>query len=452
MEILVSFLVSILHNLGMGRGVEIKRDSYLRKLISRAGDGQVKVLTGLRRSGKSYLLFRLFRDFLVSSGVKDDHIIALALDDLRNRKYWNPIDLDDYVRSRIMEDGEMTYVFIDEIQFARPVPNSYVDDAKVGFENAVLGWLGIPGVDVYVTGSNSRMLSSDIATEFRGRLDNIEVRPLSFRELKEAYPENQRLLDEYFIFGGMPFLARLKESSERRRYLRDLVQQIYLRDILERNSIRGDKGTLDALLRAIASSVGSLTSLRRLSNMFLSLEGKTILPGTVERYIDYFADSFLLEPAVRLDVKGNRHIAGLRKFYFMDPGLRNALLDFSEIEQAHALENIVYNELRSRGLDVRVGSLSADFRDSSGEIERKTLEIDFVATDGNGKAYIQCAYDLAGEGKREQEIRGLLRIKDGFRRLVVSRDIVVPRYDRNGILYVGLEDFLLGDYLGLPGD
>ena len=255
---------------------------------------------------------------------------------------------------------------------------------------------------------------------------------------------------------GFPASSRVSSqavgSSERRRYLRDLVQQIYLRDILERNSIRGDKGTLDALLRAIASSVGSLTSLRRLSNMFLSLEGKTILPGTVERYIDYFADSFLLEPAVRLDVKGNRHIAGLRKFYFMDPGLRNALLDFSEIEQAHALENIVYNELRSRGLDVRVGSLSADFRDSSGEIERKTLEIDFVATDGNGKAYIQCAYDLAGEGKREQEIRGLLRIKDGFRRLVVSRDIVVPRYDRNGILYVGLEDFLLGNYLGLSKD
>ncbi len=436
----------------MDHVLDIKRESYLRTLLSKVGDGQAKVLTGLRRSGKSYLLFRLFRDALLASGVKDDHIVSLALDDIRNQKYWNPMNLDDHVRSLIKDDGERTYVFIDEIQFVRPVQSPFVDGAEVGFQNVVLGWLAIPGVDVYVTGSNSRMLSSDIATEFRGRVDSIEVRPLSFRELKAAFPENQRLLDDYIVFGGMPFLARLKENPERRRYLRNLFGEIYLKDILERNAIRGDKGTLDALLRAIASSVGSLTNVMRLSNVFRSLEGRKVQPATIERYIGFFEDSFLLEPASRLDVKGNRHIAGLRKYYFMDSGLRNALLDFSEIEAAHAMENIVYNEFRSRGLEVRVGSLAADLRDEDGEVQRKTLEIDFVATDGNGKAYVQCAYDLASEAKRKQETRGLLRIKDGFRKLVVTRNPVVPSFDKDGIFYVGLEDFLLGDYLGLPVD
>ena len=425
---------------------EIKRDGYLEKLHEKIGNGQIKVITGLRRSGKSHLLFRLFYNKLLAEGVNEDHIIPLAFDNIQNTKYWNPFYLDEYLRSKIIKDGEQTFVFLDEIQFVQKTPNPYLQGSYIGFENVLLGLLEIPNVEVYVTGSNSHMLSSDIATEFRGRADQIEVHPLSYKEWKENSPSFS--IEEYMVYGGMPYLSLLKKSEDKRFYLKNLFAEIYIKDILERYQIRNDKGVLDDLLCVIASSTGSLTNSTRLSNTFLSLKHQKIKTSTIEKYIDCFSDSFLLEPATRLDVKGKSYIAGLRKYYFTDIGLRNALLDFSEIASAHIMENMVYNELRTRGLEVRVGSITYDYKGETGKKEKKNLEIDFVCTNGNNKAYIQCAYDLPTEEKRIQETRGLLRIKDGFRKVVVLKQSIEPRYDQNGILYVGLEDFLLKDYLG----
>ncbi len=428
----------------------LPRKQYLDMLIRKKDNGRVKVITGLRRSGKSVLLFQLYREYLRSIGVPADRVVGLALDTLANARYRNPMELDAYIREQIRDDGSRYYVFIDEIQFVSSIQNPYVDDpeAKITFIDVVLGLMQMPNVDVYVTGSNSKMLSSDILTQFRDRADEIRVFPLSFAEFYEAYDGDKRgAWQEYCTYGGMPVTLTLDSHEEKSRYLKGLFEQMYIKDILERHALRNESEVLSILLDILASAIGSLTNPTRLSNTFESERQIKIAPDTIDTYIGYFMDAFLLQKASRYDVKGRKYIKTPAKYYFSDPGLRNARLGFRQLEETHLMENVLYSDLVRRGLDVDVGVVEYNTADGAGRKVRKQLEVDFVVNRGSDRFYIQSALSVADPEKREQEIASLLRIPDSFKKIVVVKDYMQPWTDDHGIQYMGVEPFLLNEGL-----
>ncbi|MBQ9361158.1 MAG: ATP-binding protein [Lachnospiraceae bacterium] len=426
------------------------REQYLNKIKSKKDNGRIKIITGLRRSGKSVLLFELYRDWLISEDVHEDHIIALALDVLENTKYRNPIELDKYVRERMTEDGERYYILIDEIQFVSEIQNPYVDntDAKITFIDVVLGFMQMKNADVYVTGSNSKMLSSDILTQFRDRGDEIRVYPLSFAEFYNKYEGDKRgAWQDYYTYGGMPLAASLETHEEKSQYLKDLFDRTYIKDVLERHEIKNDEEVLSVLLDILASGIGSLTNPTKLSNTFKSERQIAIGSETIERYIGYFEESFLIKKAVRYDVKGRKYIGTPAKYYYTDLGLRNARLGFRQLEETHIMENVLYNDLIRRGMNVDVGVVEYNTKDPDGKKIRKQLEVDFVVNKGDKRFYIQSALSIADPEKKEQEIASLKRIPDSFAKIVVVRDYLKPWQDENGITYVGIEQFLLDEDL-----
>ena len=426
----------------------IERKKYLDKLISRKQNGLVKVITGIRRCGKSYLLFNIYKDYLKSIGVEDECIICLALDDDENIRYRNPLELGKYIRSLTADESKEYYVFLDEIQKVVTIQNPYVEgvEDKISFVDVVLGLMKRDNIDVYVTGSNSKMLSSDILTEFRGRGDEIRVNPLSFAEFYNAFEGDKRdAWQEYYTYGGLPLVLAKKGHEEKAKYLGTLFDTIYLSDIMDRNSLAHEKNLLDDILNLISSSIGSLTNANKIANTFKSERQISVSHATVSKYLDYLIDSFLIYSASRYDVKGRKYIGSPYKYYFSDVGLRNARLNFRQQEENHIMENIIYNELCVRDFSVDVGIVEYCYKDAEKKSKRAYLEIDFIANKGSKKYYVQSALTVADEEKREQEIRSLKRVGDSFKKIVVVKDSIIPWHDDDGILYIGIEQFLLDE-------
>lgn len=426
----------------------IKRDRYLQKLIAKKDNGLIKIITGIRRCGKSFLLFNLYHEYLNSVGIDDVHIIELALDEAMNARYRNPMELDAYIRSKVKDSSQRYYIFIDEIQMTVSIPNPYINDksARIGFVDVLLGLMKIRNADIYVTGSNSRMLSSDIMTEFRGRGDEMRVNPLTYGEFYSAFEGDKRhAWREYYTYGGMPLILSQKSHEEKSKYLKDLFAKTYVTDVLEHNRIANDQSVLEDLLNVVSSSVGSLTNPTKLSNTFKSVQHTQISSNTISKYLDFFIDAFIMRKAQRYDIKGKRYINSLMKYYFTDVGLRNARLNFRQQEENHIMENVIFNELAAREFDIDVGVVEYNHLDEKGKKVRTQLEVDFVANNGSRRYYIQSAFSIDSEEKRKQEINSLVRVPDSFRKIVVVRDDILPWHDDNGILYVGIEQFLLDE-------
>ena len=404
---------------------EIKRDMYLQKLIDRQENGLIKIITGIRRCGKSYLLDPIYKNYLLSQGVKEDHIIKIDLDERKNNKYLNPDVLDEYIRSKII-DKNMYYVILDEIQ--------KVED----FESVLNGFLHIENVDIYVTGSNSKFLSSDIRTEFRGRGDEIRVLPLAFSEFITGYEGNrEEAWNEYKTYGGLPRILSQKTNEQKSKYLKDLFERTYLSDIVERHNIQRID-VLDSLVNILASSIGSLTNPKKLSDTFVSSSMKDVSINTITTYINYLLEAFLIEKAERYDVKGKQYISTPSKFYFSDIGLRNARLNFRQQEEDHIMENIIYNELLYRGYNVDVGVV--EIREKN---LRKQIEVDFVCNQADKRYYIQFALSLPTREKTLQEERPLMNINDNFKKIIVVKDNIKNWTTEEGITVIGLQEFLL---------
>lgn len=410
--------------------MEIRRDIYLNKLISKKHNGLIKVVTGMRRCGKSYLLFNLFKEYLVNEGVNENHIIEIAFDSFENRKYRDPEVLFPYLMEKIA-DKEMYYVLLDEVQM--------LDD----FES-VLNSLGRKkNVDVYVTGSNAKFLSKDIITEFRGRGDEVHMYPLTYSEFMSVYDgDKQEGWRDYVLFGGIPLVLGFETADQKSDFLKSLFEETYISDITGRNNIR-NKAELEELLNILSSAIGSLTNPSKLSATFKSVKNKTISKDTIIKYIDYLKDSFLIDSAIRYDIKGKKYINTPSKYYFTDLGLRNARLNFRQVEETHAMENIIFNELKVRGYNVDVGVVVMNEVDKNGKKIRKQLEVDFVCNKGSKRFYIQSAYALPDKEKMEQEQRSLVNTGDGFKKIIITKDAVAPLYNDEGILVMSVYDFLL---------
>ena len=409
---------------------EIKRNSYLKQLILGKQNGLIKIVTGIRRCGKSYLLFKIFRNHLLEQGVTPDHIISLALDDILNEEYCDPKKLVLYIKENI-KDSQIHYVLLDEVQMV---------DNFVGALNSLLH---IDNVDVYVTGSNSKFLSSDIATEFRGRGDEIRIYPLSFSEfLSEYNGDKNDAWRDYITYGGLPLILSLESSQQKSNYLHNLYQTVYLKDLIDRNGIK-KAVEFDALTKVMASSIGSPCNPNKLSNTFKSVSNTDLSSITIDNYLGFLQDAFLLEKASRYDIKGKKYIGTLSKYYFVDMGLRNCLLGFRQIEETHLMENVIYNELRSRGYLVDVGVVETRTRTENQGMLRKQLEIDFVVNNGSKRYYIQSALSLPNEEKIEQEMASLKNVSDSFQKIIIVKDNIVPHHNESGILFINLYDFLL---------
>ena len=409
--------------------MEIKRDFYLNKLIRHQKNGMVKIVTGVRRCGKSYLLLKLFRDYLLASNVAADHIISIALEDRGNKYLQDPDELYKYVKSLIIDEKDY-YVLLDEIQM---VPE---------FESVINGFLHISNVDIYVTGSNSKFLSSDIITEFRGRGDEIRVYPLNFSEFYSVYGGDfNRAWLTYCNYGGMPLCFSMETPEEKVQYLTNLFKMTYLADIINRNHLRGND-EINELTDILASSIGSLTNPLKLSNTFASEKKVHLSANTISVYLDCLQDAFLIEKAVRYDIKGKKYINTPAKYYFVDIGLRNARLSFRQQEYTHIMENVIYNELRLRGYSVDVGVVE-NVTKENGESVRKKLEVDFVVNLGNRRYYIQSAYNIPSEEKMRQEQASLLSINDAFRKIIIVNQPILSGYNEHGILLLSLQDFLM---------
>ena len=409
---------------------EIKRNSYLKQLISGKQNGLIKIVTGIRRCGKSYLLFKIFRNHLLEQGVTPDHIISLALDDILNEEYCDPKKLVLYIKENI-KDSQIHYVLLDEVQMV---------DNFVGALNSLLH---IDNVDVYVTGSNSKFLSSDIATEFRGRGDEIRIYPLSFSEfLSEYNGDKNDAWRDYITYGGLPLILSLESSQQKSNYLHNLYQTVYLKDLIDRNGIK-KAVEFDALTKVMASSIGSPCNPNKLSNTFKSVSNTDLSSITIDNYLGFLQDAFLLEKASRYDIKGKKYIGTLSKYYFVDMGLRNCLLGFRQIEETQLMENVIYNELRSRGYLVDVGVVETRTRTENQGMLRKQLEIDFVVNNGSKRYYIQSALSLPNEEKIEQEMASLKNVSDSFQKIIIVKDNIVPHHNESGILFINLYDFLL---------
>lgn len=407
----------------------IERNECLRKLIDRMGNGRIKVITGIRRCGKSYLLFNIFYNYLLENGVDKSHIIALQLDDRSNIKFQNPDYLYDFVHNQITDNGKY-YVLLDEVQFVQ------------NFERVLNSFLHISNVDVYVTGSNAKFLSSDIITEFRGRGDQIYLTPLSFKEYYDyCKMDFEDAWNEYSMYGGMPFLLTCKTDEQKIHYLENLFAETYIKDIVNRNNIR-DTGVLEDVLNVVSSSVGSLTNPNKLSNSFKSIKNIDVAPNTIKQYLDYCIDSFLLQKAYRYDVKGKKYIDTPLKYYYTDIGLRNARLGFRQQEESHIMENIIFNELITRGYKVDVGVVTVSEKNENGNYVRKNLEVDFVCNLGYQRYYIQSALAIDDAEKKRQEEKSLLNIHDGFRKIIIVRNNIKKWMDDNGTLFLSLKEFL----------
>lgn len=407
------------------------RTFYLNQLISAEGNGMIKIVTGIRRCGKSFLLFTLFRNHLLENGVNDSHIIQVNLEDRRNKKLRDPDALLEYIDGRMTDSGKY-YILLDEVQLVSE------------FEDVLNSYLSVPNAEVYVTGSNARFLSKDIITEFRGRGWEIRIHPLSFSEYYEAVGgEKAEALEKYYIYGGLPAVAQFDRAEDKQNYLREVFETVYLKDVIERNHLKNAEGMRE-LVRILASGIGSATNVKRISNTFKTLEEKEIAATTISRYIDCLQDAFIINEALRYDVKGRRYIGTETKYYFEDLGIRNAVLGFRQSEFTHLMENAIYNELRRYGFTVDVGLVESYKRGENGECQRRNLEIDFVVNRHDERLYIQSAYAMPGEDKIEQEQASLLGVQDGFRKIIIAGDRYSGGYTEKGILIVGLYDFLLG--------
>lgn len=412
--------------------MEIRRDIYLKKLINRMHNGMIKVVTGIRRSGKSYLLFTIFKDYLLSEGVDEDHIISIELDRLENKKYRNAYVILEKIRSQLI-DSKDYYIFLDEVQL--------LDQ----FEDVLNSLLHIKNVDVYVTGSNSKFLSKDIITEFRGRGDEVHVYPVSFREYMTVFNgDKYEGWSSYVRFGGLPLTVTMNSDEQRVEYLTRLFEETYIKDIIERNHIE-KKQELNDLINVLASGIGSLTNPSKIVATFNSVIQSDISLNTVRSYIEYLEDAFIISEANRYDVKGRKYIGTPLKYYFEDVGLRNARLGFRQVEETHLMENIIYNELRVRGFSVDVGVVMKRKRTKAGVQEKKQLEIDFIANQGSRRYYIQSAFSIPDEEKREQEKASLINVGDSFKKIIIVKDVIKPWHDDDGILTISLYDFLLDE-------
>lgn len=412
--------------------MEINRDIHLKKLIDSKHNGMIKVVTGVRRCGKSYLLFNLFYQHLKEEGIAEDHIIKVDLEDRRNKALRNPDTLLDYIDSH-MTDKQMYYILLDEVQ--------QVDD----FEDVLNSYLKIDNADMYVTGSNSRFLSTDVITEFRGRGDEIKIVPLCFREFMSVYqgPREQGL-EEYMLYGGLPKIIEYATVERKTEYLKGLFKKTYLTDIKERYKIKNDDD-LEELINIVASSIGGLTNPTKLENTFRTVKHSNISHTTIKYYLDMLQDAYLIEKSVRYDIKGRKYIDTPAKYYFADTGLRNARINFRQYEETHLMENLIYNELRLRGMSVDVGVVVKNEKDANGVSTRKQLEVDFVCNQGSQRYYIQSALRLPNNEKREQEIRSLKGINDNFKKFVITEDLISRYMDDDGITYMNIYEFLLNE-------
>lgn len=407
------------------------RKYYLDRLIAGEGNGLVKIVTGGRRCGKSFLLFKLFHDHLIKQGIQEDHIIELALDDRDNISLRDPDKLLNYIYSSIHKDGKTHYIIIDEIQLADH------------FVEVLLSLIHKPGLEVYVSGSNSKFLSKDVVTEFRGRGDEIRLWPLSFAEYYEQTGGDKvNAWREYYTYGGLPQVAQFSNGEEKMKYLKNLYELTYFRDVVERNHLKNTQG-LNQLVQVLSSCIGSPTNPKRISNTFRSVEHLAISHTTIREYLKYLQDSFLIEEAQRYDVKGRKYIGSETKYYFCDMGLRSAILNFRQLEENHIMENVIYNELRQRGFLVDVGMVEAWKQNADRRSERRRYEVDFVVNRGYMRYYIQSAFAMHDEEKKAQEEASLKNINDAFKRIIIVRDDIMPYYNDNGFLIMGLFDFLL---------
>ena len=410
--------------------MNIKRQQYLDQLIASQRNGLVKIITGIRRCGKSYLLFKLFHDYLNSQGIADDHIIQIALDDRTNKELRDPDNLLKYIKEQIT-DKDLYYIILDEIQM--------VDE----FTDVLNSLLHISNADVYVTGSNSHFLSTDIVTEFRGRGDEIHLFPLSFSEYCEGYNgSTDQAWKDYYTYGGLPLILTLDTDKKKEDYLSNLYKSVYLVDVLERHKIK-NIGEFDELVKIISSSIGSSCNPTKLANTFKSVKNVTIHHQTINKYLGFLEDAFLVEKSIRYNIKGKKYINTLAKYYFSDLGIRNALLGFRQQEETHIMENIIYNELRTRGLRVDVGMVETREPDKNGRLIRKQLEVDFVVNQGSQRYYIQSAFAMPTLEKEAQESASLLLINDSFKKIIIVKDDIKPKRNEQGILTIGLKDFLL---------
>ena len=413
--------------------MEIKRDKYLQDLINRMHNHMIKVVTGVRRSGKSYLIFHIFQNYLIEQGVHQSHIIRIELDQRKYRQYRDPDVILEYLESCIHDD-RMYYILLDEVQLLNE------------FEEVLNSLLHIDNVDVYVTGSNSRFLSKDVITEFRGRGDEIHIFPLTFKEFMQVYEGDMyRGWADYMLYGGLPLTATMKTEEQKISYLTRLFEETYLKDIIERYHIEKTQ-ELEDLINILASAIGSLTNVPKIESAFRSVLHSNISGNTIRQYIEYLEDAFIIHKANRYNVKGRKYIGTPVKYYFEDVGLRNARLGFRQVEETHLMENIVYNELRSRGYTVDVGLVEKRGKDVNGKSERKQLEIDFIANQGSRRYYIQSAFAMPDEEKKKQEKMSLLQIRDSFKKIIVVKDVVNVTRDENGITTMSVYDFLLNDH------
>ena len=427
--------------------MKIERKRILQRLINSRKNGQIKIITGVRRCGKSYLLGVLYREYLLQEGVQPEQIITLELDNDINIRYRNPLELGAYLRDIVSNTEKEYYILLDEIQMVEAINNPYLPKdtgAKVTFVDVLLGLKSLPNVDVYVTGSNSKMLSSDVATAFRDRGEEIHITPLTYDEFYAAYPKDKRYAwREFMTYGGMPYVLYKNTHEEKSKYLQDLFRLTYIKDVIERNRLRANVEFLDELLNVMASAVGSLSNPTRLSNTFQSVKGVKIKNETISSYLDCFIDAYILSKSYRYEIKGRSYIDTPLKYYFTDIGLRNVRLNFRQQEENHIMENILYNELVARGFNVDVGVVEYNQIDDKGKKIRTQLEVDFVVNQTDKRYYIQSALTVADEEKRKQEINSLNRIDDSYVKIVVVRDNVLPWTDDKGIQYINIEDFLL---------
>ncbi len=414
--------------------MEISRNQYIQNLIENRHNHLIKIITGLRRVGKSYLLFKLYKQHLLAEGVPENHIIAFSLDNFAYREFRNPERLYNFVKEQII-DNDMYYIFLDEVQL--------LED----FVDVLNGFLYMENVDVYVTGSNARFLSSDIVTEFRGRGVQIHVSPLNFIEFKNIHKgDNQQAWQEYMLYGGLPMVAIAPTAKKKNEILHSLIKETYLTDIIARNQIRQDY-KLEELFLFLASNIGSLSNPQKIADTMRSQKKVEISANTCQKYIQYFIDAFLIEQALRYDIRGRKYINTPLKYYFSDCGLRNALLQFRQIEPTHIMENIIYNELRVRGYNVDVGKIDTFTKDADGKTQRNSLEIDFICNRGYKRVYIQSAYSMPTDEKIKQEERSLTILDDSFQKIIITADNIPTHQNENGVYICNLYDFLLSEDL-----
>ena len=408
----------------------IKRDFYLNQIIDRKHNGLIKIISGIRRCGKSFLLFELFKQHLLDNGVNEAHIITTALDGYKQEQFRNPDVYYEYITSQI-KDEDMYYILLDEVQLMDK------------FESVLNGLMRIKNLDIYVTGSNSKFLSSDVVTEFRGRGDEIKVYPLSFSEFYSTKETDfETAWNEYLTFGGMPLILSYNKTEDKVKYLQNLFKETYLKDIIERNKIKNTE-ELEELFKIVASGIGCLTNPKRLENSFQSLKQVNLSAPAIKQYLDYLENAFIINKVIRYDIKGKKYINTPYKYYFTDTGLRNACLSFRQNEETHLMENVIYNELHRRGFSIDVGNVEIIDKASDNTYVRKNTEVDFVANLGSRRYYIQSALEMPTEEKKAQEEKSLLGIKDAFKKIVIVKNSVIPYQDENGITIIGLKDFLL---------